>query len=235
MDTSFFCLQKYVFLYFPSSLEYHSGFLYCISCMCHFGFSSLHGQHQSSALPVWLLNNVMMGCFVWHLLVSPCYVFVHPTVSSSFHMASLRLQAELWKWRLKFHLNPGDKIRAEWITWDPWCWQLAPRLGLYWIISGSLCLCSFGSSCFVLFFMPLKLDSNKVRGDGAEVFCFHMMETNACMLSVVTFGQVGWLQWHKSDFGARNRKHDILKESEQLHCVHKIRPSPTLKHKPLLF
>lgn len=44
---------------------------------------------------------------------------------------------------------------------------------------------------FFFLFMHLKLGSNKGRGEGAEVFCFHMMETNACMLSVVPFGQVG--------------------------------------------
>lgn len=44
---------------------------------------------------------------------------------------------------------------------------------------------------FFFLFMHLKLGSNKGRGEGAEVFCFHVMETNACMLSVVPFGQVG--------------------------------------------
>lgn len=27
-------------------------------------------------------------------------------------------------------------------------------------------------------------------GETAGMFCFHMMETNACMFSIVTFGQV---------------------------------------------
>lgn len=209
MDTSFFYPKKYVPLYFPSPLEYHSGFLCCRSYMCAtLGFPhcmfTINSQHfLMSPIEV----HVMMGCLVRHLLASPCCAFVHPTVSSPFHIGSLQLQAELWKWRLKFHLNPGEKTRAEWIKWEPWCWQLEPRLGLYWIISRSLCHCSSDSPWF---FMHLELDSNQGRGERARVFCFLMMETRACMLSLVPFGQVGWLQWQKSDYATRNRKQSIL-------------------------
>lgn len=69
-----------------------------------------------------------------------------PPFPSSFHSGSLCLPAELWKGKLKFHLNTGYKAKTEWIKQEHWCWQLEPRLELHWIISRSFGHCRIISS-----------------------------------------------------------------------------------------
>lgn len=144
MDTNFLRLPEFALLQFSVLQEYQNASL-CGAASLHVTLGSpycvwtvnskhfLHVFHKSTC-------NERMHCFAeGDACISWLFHAVHwcdPLFSSSFHIGGLWLPAELWMWRLKFHLNPGDKIRAEPINGGPWCWQLEPRLGLDGISAG---------------------------------------------------------------------------------------------------
>lgn len=137
--------QFFFDLQFSASKEYHSGFLYCIPAMLP-GWVPLPVCAPSTSSIIDVRSTI--GCIaLWG--VSWLFHSVHwrvPPFPSSFHSGSLCLPAELWKWKLKFHLDTSYKAKTEWIKQEHWCWQLEPRLGLCRMISRSLGHCRIISS-----------------------------------------------------------------------------------------